>query len=34
VSQLEAVMMPLIDDYGAVGVEDSIGLWDNWPAAT
>jgi hypothetical protein len=34
VSQLEAVMMPLIDDYGAVAVEDSIGLWDNWPAAT
>jgi hypothetical protein len=32
-SELEAVMMPLIDSYSAVAVEDSIGLWDNWPVA-
>lgn len=32
-SELEAVMMALVDDYGAVAVEDSSGLSDNWPAA-
>ncbi len=34
VSELEAVMMPLIDDYSAIAVDDSVGLWDNWPATT
>jgi len=33
-SELEATMMPLIDEHSAVAVEDSIGLWDNWPTAT
>lgn len=34
VSELEALMMPLIDNYGAIAVEDSTGLWDNWPVLT
>ena|SRR5215469_536657 len=29
--ELEAVMLPLIADYGAVVVEDAVGLWNRWP---
>jgi hypothetical protein len=32
--QLEASIMPLLQDYGAVVVEDTIGLWSTWPRAT
>ncbi len=29
--ELEALMMPLIAEYGAVVVEDTAGLWGRWP---
>jgi hypothetical protein len=32
--ELEAKVMPLLDDYRAVVVEDTPGLWDAWPDAT
>lgn len=28
---LEAEIMPLLDDYSAVVVEDAVGLWSHWP---
>jgi len=28
---MPVLMMPLLDTYGAVVVEDSTGLWDQWP---
>jgi haloalkane dehalogenase len=28
---LEAKVMPLLDHYGAVVVDDTVGLWDAWP---
>lgn len=31
-TELEAVMMPLLQEYSAVAVRDSVGLWGNWPA--
>lgn len=29
--ELEAKVMPLLDHYGAVVVEDTVGIWDAWP---
>jgi hypothetical protein len=31
VEELEALMLPLIADYGTVVVEDTVGLWGRWP---
>jgi hypothetical protein len=32
--KLEAVMLPLIADCGAVVVEDAVGLWSRWPESS
>ena len=31
--ELEAKVMPLLDEYRAIVVEDTVGLWDAWPDA-
>lgn len=31
--ELEAKVMPLLDEYRAVVVQDIVGLWDAWPDA-
>jgi hypothetical protein len=29
--EMESVVMPLIEHFESVLVEDTIGLWDSWP---
>lgn len=33
VGGLEAEIMPLLDGYSAIVVEDAVGLWSRWPEA-